>query len=118
MLQDLIEGWCDEYGTDASRIMTQYSNLGQHLMGLTTFKHNEKGECTALIDVHTCLEDHPLAVKAVAWHEYCHAEAWVADGQTEGHGDKWNSRRWRKPVLVILDIFYAKVLFAFIGGRK
>ncbi len=109
MLQELIKEWSTQYGVDHTKIQSCYSNLGNHLLGLTSYPSRDPR--TARIQVHEFFEDYPLASKSVLWHEYCHAEKWLKDGRTDGHGSAWLGRCWRKPLLTILDLFYTQILF-------
>lgn len=113
MLEEYIKEWGREYDVDPSRITVQYNTIDDKYMGLTTFSHSG-ALCIAKIDINKVFEDRALAAKCVLWHEFCHAELWVKEGKSDGHGDGWMKRHWRKPVLALLDYVYAKVLFAFL----
>ena len=58
-----------------------------------------------------------LAYNATLWHEFCHAEKWIKDGTTDGHGIEWNKRLWRKPFLYIADMIYVPLLFAILKKK-
>ena len=66
---------------------------------------------TARIEIHQIFKGYPLAIKSVAWHEFCHAEKWFKDGKTDGHGSAWRDRMWRKPFLCLLNYTYTSLLY-------
>lgn len=117
-LFDTITPWAKEYGVDEEGLCTYWSDaLGKHTLGRCNYLYGDRlpdgtTRRVARIDVTDLFEPYHLATKAVLWHEFCHAEKWVKDGTSDGHGKAWNVRCWRKPLLMLLDLTYTKVLFA------
>ena len=117
-LKKQVEEWGKEYGVYYDDIHPTYTWIDNHTLGVTLFKSGYNYiDRSCIIKITDVFIDHPVASKAVLWHEFCHAEVWIKDGKTEGHGDKWNGRLWRKPILALLDTFYTQILFMFLKHR-
>mgnify|MGYP004584305985 CR=1 FL=1 len=48
--------------------------------------------------------DKDWKIKAVLWHEFCHAWAYCDTGKSQSHGWEWVKRFWKKPVMAVLDL--------------
>lgn len=102
-----MDRWCAEYGIERSMIKESYAWIDKHTMGQTICK---SGHCVVIVT--SIFQDRPIAARAVAWHEFCHAEKWLRDGSSDGHGLQWLKRLWRKPILFLLDFTYCNIVFA------
>ena len=107
-----LNDWCNQYEVPIERITFGYDELGDHYLGMSYHKWR-KDERITDIRINVILIRYRLAVMAVTWHEFCHAEKWIKDGQTDGHGDAWSRRLWRKPFLAFYSMLPAKIVFAY-----
>ena len=112
-----IREWCREYGITDDVIYPSYHWIDEHTLGITYFKHDIVQCRICNIRITDVFKDYELASKSVLWHEFCHAEVWIKEGKTDGHGSAWNGRLWRKPILFILDYIYTQILFAIVKNR-
>ena len=55
-----------------------------------------------------------ISLEATVWHELCHAEAWIKDGRSEGHDERFQRRLWRKPFYAIWSLLIIKLIWQFI----
>ena len=76
--------------------------LGEVTIGLTTIYQN-KGTTKIEIEITTTL-DKDWQIKAVLWHEFCHAWAYCDLGDYHSHGWEWVKRFWKKPIMAVLDL--------------
>lgn len=109
---DVLEKWCAEYGVDRTRIDYGFEVIGPETLGITRYQY-ERADRIAAIRINTILKPYPIAVMAVSWHEFCHADKWILDGTGDKHGANWWRRLWRKPFLALLDLTYTKIVFAY-----
>ena len=117
-LKKQIEKWGKEYNVNYDYIHPTYTWIDKHTIGVTLFKSEvNKKDRSCIIKITCVFINHPIASKAVLWHEFCHAEVWIKEGKTEGHGDKWIGRLCRKPLLTLLDGVYTHLLFMFLRHR-
>lgn len=116
-LRKQIRKWCIEYKIDCDDIIPIYQWIDEHTLGITYFKRDIVGCRICDIKITDVFMDYEIASKAVLWHEFCHAEKWLKDGKTDGHGNAWNGRLCRKPILFILDYIYTQILFAIVKNR-
>lgn len=110
----LLEEWKTEYGLERYAICFEYADLDGTLMGLHTPKRMLDGERFSLIQIDSVFKNSEFCCKCVLWHEFCHAEKWLKDGKTDGHGSEWNGRLWRKPLLYIGDGLIVPFVYPFL----
>lgn len=103
--------WCREYEIDYEDIQLVYTNRlkPKNMLGLTTFKYDTFGNRYCIVEIDDVLKNDFLRV-SVMWHEFCHTEPWIKDGISDGHGDNWLRRLWRKPIYAIGQ-WLAKVVY-------
>lgn len=118
-LEKQIKEWCNEYGLNPECISVEYKWINNHTLGICYFKWGAKqlGRCS-IVYITDVFSNYTLASKAVLWHEFCHAELWITEDESEGHSDRWVGKLWRKPILFILDCIYTKILFAFVKHKS
>lgn len=113
-----IKEWCNEYNLNLNDIMVEYSWIDSHTLGKTSpradYSPYRRWSKITITDV---FKDYDIASKTVLWHEFCHAEVWIKEGKTEGHGDRWVGRLWRKPLLALSDYIYTNILFLFLRHK-
>lgn len=113
-----LKEWCKEYGNmDINLLHIETKWIDDKTLGLCTFK-NTDGKKWCILNVTNLLHNYPLAYTCVLWHEFCHAELWIKEGKSDGHGDGWVGRCWRKPLLYILDLTYTKILFEILKLKR
>ena len=108
-IRGLLKKWCEEYGIDPDKVRWYgYKYLGDKTMGSCA----EYPNLWCSISLHEKWKNRPLGLleESVIWHEYCHAEAYLEDGDPNGHDEVFKSKRKRKLKYVIGDAF-AKFLF-------
>ena len=116
MIEEYINEWCKEYNVD-NNITILFEKISDSVLGITY--HSYEGSMkkrVSKIYLNEKLLKTPcskLNIKATSWHEFCHAEVWIKDGHTDGHGKEWNKRLWRKPLLYIWDLFFEQICWLF-----
>ena len=115
-----IDLWCKEYDIeDPETIDAVYDWINDETIGLCTFHYGDAHMPRwCWIQITDVFKGYPLVTKCVLWHEFCHAEIWIKEGRSDGHGWEWNKRLWRKPILYILDNTYTKLLFAILKSHR
>lgn len=84
--------------------------------GITYFEGSK--ERSARILINESLLDMPLSLRASTWHEICHAEPWIKEGRTDGHGMEWLDRLFRHPFLALWNLTIEKILTINTKRRK
>lgn len=109
--------WCEEYNisndivfklVDGEYIYYEFDGKLTKCLALTYYKKTENIRWN-YIEILNRMTNEFLAT-SVLWHEFCHCEPWIEDGISEGHGDKWLRRLWRKPLYAIGQ-WLAKIVY-------
>ena len=114
-IRELLKKWCEEYGINPETVhWCGYKDLNGTTMGECHYMckpyHHPWYYCEIYLDIKW--KNRPLGwlEESVIWHEYCHAEAYLEDGESDAHNDHWRDLRKRKPKYLIGD-WVAKFLF-------
>lgn len=109
MIQEILNGWMNEYGLDGCTIRFE----GWYNMDETNPRKWIYGMCYyGLYHTKTCrirlgdrFEGRRLGwrEKSALWHEFCHAYAFLEDGESDGHNMHWRELRRKKPVYLLGD---------------
>lgn len=79
-----------------------FNDLGKKTLGHTLYI-TEKGRTRIVIELSNRL-DKDWQIRAVLWHEFCHAWAFCDTGKSQSHGWEWVKRFWKKPMMAVLDL--------------
>ena len=106
-----LNKWCVEYDIEVCNIEPCITDRLKEFnyLGLTTFKYDTFDIRYCIIEISDVIKNEFLFT-SVLWHEFCHCEPWIKDGISDGHGDKWLRRLWRKPVYAISQ-WIAKLVY-------
>lgn len=101
----LLDSWQAEYSVPASahiRFIGFHHFPNKKLLGVT-WSYQMYGRLYCKIALSDRL-DKDWKIRAVLWHEFCHAWAYCDTGNTQSHGWEWVKRFWKKPMMAVLDL--------------
>jgi hypothetical protein len=90
-------------------------------MGLTTESRDPSYETfvpCAIVEISNAIPDDTLTQRAILWHEYCHAEQWLATAELSDHGADWLKLLMRKPALALWDRCVCPFLWGLVYQRR
>ena len=95
-IQAILDGWRDEYGVVQPIWFKGWENMnrsGTIILGLCSYYKN-----LCEIRLGDKFEDRPLGwlETSILWHEFCHANAYLEDGEDDAHNDHFAEYRKRK----------------------
>lgn len=97
--------WANDYCKSVNNFakFNGFKDLGKKTLGHTLYI-TEQGRTRIVIELSTRL-DKDWKIRAVLWHEFCHAWAYCDTGKSQSHGWEWDKRFWKKPMMAVLDWF-------------
>lgn len=105
-IQNQLDAWATVYGIDPRKItFVGYENLdsgGHFVLGSCAYYPDH---CRIRLGDHYVDRKLGFLEMCVLWHEYCHAEAYLEDMISDGHGKVFKEKRKRKMKYVIGDVF-------------
>ena len=115
-LQYQITEWCNEYGIDPKRVIVKgYANLDgdsktRWTLGRCSYRYSSAPYSDIYLGERFEKRKLGWLETSVLYHEYCHAETYLEDGEANGHDKVFHAKRRRKPKYWIGD-FVAKLLY-------
>lgn len=90
----ICKAWADEYNPEIADRITECK--WEAIEG-TVFAHCVYVNGTAWIGMNVKCDTCPdWFLRSLLWHEYCHAEAYLEDCESDAHKEHWREYRRRK----------------------
>lgn len=115
-----IIGFCIEYEIPTDRIEASLKPRGQipnGWLGVTWYAYDSNNQRMGKIATVDWFTGHNIALHAIAWHEFNHANEWVINGKADGHTTPWIKRVMRKPFLFIFGEIWAGILYIYLSAK-
>lgn len=113
-IQELLDGWMKEYDVPGECIFGGYRQLStgrEVILGICHY--DSRYRCTIYLGDKFRNRRLGMCEKAVAFHEFAHANAFLEDGKSDKHNAHWREYRKRKKDLWMWDII-AKFVYVFL----
>ena len=89
-----MSDWYDLYSVPMNLINWSWTDFDKaSVMGRTHYC--EGPPRWAHIEISKVFAGHGIMLRAIRWHEYCHAEPWIKYGVTDGHSVGFLRRQLR-----------------------